>query len=349
MTVTRQIVKPANLDLESPGRRDYWVALEHDTMWGAQLIPLTVWVGPKAQTGRGLVAIGSTHGNEYEGPVVLKELLGEINTADVTGRIIFIPVLNVEAFRSGTRDSVDADRVNLNRAFVDGAGKQSGLAGITHRMAAFIRDYIWPNVHVVIDLHSGGNQIRFDICASFHPVDDPDQHRKIAETARWFGAPLIMIYQNNTPGLLTSEAERLGKITIGTELGWGEAVLRKGVTYARQGVLAAAIHHGQLQGTIAPIAHHADGTQKCAAIVDFECYVAAPFAGHYEEVLPCGQRVKRGELVGRLHDFARIDEPAWPVCAGVDGVVVAQAWSAKVRQGQFILCVGREQPWPLPQ
>ena len=35
-TMTRLVVKPADLDLESPGRRDYWVALEHDTMWGAQ-------------------------------------------------------------------------------------------------------------------------------------------------------------------------------------------------------------------------------------------------------------------------------------------------------------------------
>lgn len=344
---TRIIVKPADLDLESPGRRDYWVALEHDTMWGAQLIPLTVFVGPKVTPGQGIVAIGSTHGNEYEGPCALKQLLGEIETEAVTGRIIIIPVLNVEAFRTGTRDSIEADRVNLNRAFIDGAGKQSTLAGITHRLAAFIRDYIWPAAHVVIDLHSGGNQIRFDLCASFHPIDDPQQHRQIAETARWFGCPLIMVYQNNTPGLLTSEAERLGKITVGTELGWGEAVLRKGVTYARQGVLAAAIHHGQLKGHIEPIAHHADGTQKCAAIVDFECYVAAPFAGHYEEILPCGQRVKKGDLVGRLHDFDRIDEPAWPVQAAVDGIVVGQAWNARVRRGQFVLCVGREQKWPL--
>ena len=165
--VTRQIVKPADLNLDSPGRRDYWVALEHDTMWGAQLIPLTVWVGPNANPGRGLVAFGSTHGNEYEGPVAIKQLLGEIDLAAVTGRIILIPVLNVEAFRSGTRDSMEADRVNLNRAFVEGAGKQPTLAGITHRLAAFVRDFIWPCVHVVIDLHSGGNLIRFDMCAMF--------------------------------------------------------------------------------------------------------------------------------------------------------------------------------------
>ena len=27
--------------------RDYWVALEHDSIWGDHLIPLTVFVGPQ--------------------------------------------------------------------------------------------------------------------------------------------------------------------------------------------------------------------------------------------------------------------------------------------------------------
>lgn len=338
----RITIAPADLDFDSPGRRDYWVTLEHDTMWGNHLIPVTVFVGPQAKPGRGLVAFGATHGNEYEGPAAIKRLMGEITIDQVLGRIILIPVLNPEAFRTGTRDSVGADRVNLNRAFVDGAGRQSSLSGFTHRVADFVRRSIWPQVHIVLDLHSGGQQMRFGLCSSYHPIDQPELAETIAETARWFGSPLVMIYQNRTPGLLTSEAERLGKITVGTELGWGEAVLSEGVRYGRQGVLAAAIRQGQLAGDIEPIAHHAAGTQKHAAIVDADCYVPAPFDGHYEEVLACAARVRKGDVVGRLHDFQRIDEPAMPVRAPIDGIVVAQAWGARVRQGQFILCVGVE-------
>lgn len=336
----RSITRPSQLDLESRGRRDYWVALEHDTIWGSQLIPLTVWVGPEAKPGEGLVAFGSTHGNEYEGPVAIKQLLTEIRDEDVRGRLILVPVLNVEAFRTGTRDSVAADGVNLNRAFVDGAGQTPARAGITHRIAAFVRQSIWPHVHVVLDLHSGGNVMRFALCSSFHPISDNEQSQRTEETARWFGTPLVMTYQNETPGLLTSEAERLGKITVGTELGWGESVNHQGVAFGRQGILAAAIHRQQLRGTIQKIAHHADGTQRLASIVDPRCYVSAPFAGHYEEVLPCGSMVTEGDLVGRLHDFDRIDEPAWPVTARVAGLVVGQAWSARVQRGQHILCVG---------
>jgi len=337
----RTVARPNQLDLDSPGRRDYWLALEHDSIWGDHLLPLTVWVGPQACEGRGLVAFGSNHGNEYEGPVALKHLLREIKIDDVIGRIIIVPVLNVAAFLSGTRESAAEDGVNLNRAFVDGAGQNPALAGITHRIAAFVRQHIWPRVHVVLDLHSGGDVARFIPCANFHPLDDAELSSEIETTARWFGTPVLMVYQNVTPGLLPSEAERLGKITVGTELGWGRAVQADGVRYGRQGVLAAAIRHGQLRGEIQPIAFHAAGTQRKAAMVDRACFTVAPFAGHYEPLVECGAELRAGATVGLLHDFDKIDDDPWPVTAGVDGLVIAQAWAAPVPRGQHIAVVGR--------
>ncbi len=337
----RQIVRPAGLDFDTPGRRDYHVALEQDSIWGDHLIPLTVFVGPDAKPGEGLVAFGANHGNEYESPMALRHLMDEIRPDDVAGRIILIPVLNVAAFRAGTRDSTLDDRVNLNRAFVDGAGRRPGLMGITHRIADFVRTALWLHVHVVLDLHAGGLVARFAQCTSFHAVEDPEQARRIEDTARWFGTPFVLTYQNETPGLLTSEAERLGKIAIGAELGWGGAVQPSGVRYARQGVLAAAIRHGQLRGKIDKFAHHADGTQRLADIADRACVSLAPFSGHFEPLLDCGAPVARGDVVGLLHDFERLDLHATPIRAGVNGVVIALAWSTPVAQGQHVLCVGR--------
>jgi len=339
--MTRVIARPDRIDLDSPGRRDYWVALEHDSIWGDHLIPLSVWVGPEAASDRGLVAFGSNHGNEYEGPIVLKHLMRQIKLEDVRGRIIFIPVLNPSAFRAGTRESRPDDGANLNRAFVEGAGTSPALAGITHRIAAFVRQWIWPRVHVVIDLHAGGDVARFALCANYHRVDDPMLAEEIEQTARWFGTPCLMVYQNLTPGLLPSEAERLGKITVGTELGWGRAVNVDGVRHGKQGVMAAAIRHGQLRGEIEPIDHHKAGTQRVLEMVDRDCFTVAPFDGHYEPLLECGTAVRRGETVGLLHDFDHIDMDPWPATAGVDGVVLAQAWAAPVPRGQHIVVVGR--------
>src|SRR5688572_11306713 len=58
-SMPRIVARPNQLDLDSAGRRDYWLALEHDSIWGDHLIPLTVWVGPDARPGQGLVSFGS--------------------------------------------------------------------------------------------------------------------------------------------------------------------------------------------------------------------------------------------------------------------------------------------------
>lgn len=339
--MTRKTVRPECLDLDSPGRRDYWLALEHDSIWGDHLIPLTVFVGPEARDGEGLVAFGSNHGNEYEGPVVLKHLLREIAISDVRGRVILIPVLNPAAFLSGTRESQQEDGVNLNRAFVEGAGVNPALSGITHRIAAFVREYIWPRVHIVLDLHSGGDVARFSICSNFHHVEDPQLAEKIEQTARWYGTPSLMVYQNQTPGLLPSEAERLGKITVGTELGWGRAVNPEGVRYGKQGVLAALINNNLMHGTIEPIAHHKAGTQRKLEMVSRDCFTVAPFAGHYEPLVECGTEVRQGQTFGLLHDFDYPDAEPYPCQAALDGVLLAQAWVAPVARGQHIGVVAR--------
>ena len=339
----RRIVTAGELDLDSPGRRDYRVALPHTSVWGSHLIPLTVIVGPQARPGEGLVAFGSCHGNEYEGPVAIKHLLREIRTGDVLGRMVLAPVLNAAAFRVGARESAGDDGFNLNRVFVEGAGTTPAMAGITHRIARFVREHIWPHVHICIDLHSGGEVARFAHWAGFFTCGDPDLNERREQMARWFGVPVVMASSNSPPdGIsrgLFQDADDLGKYSIGTELGYGSSVDVAGVRYARQGVLAAAIHHGQLQGQIEPIGHHADGTQR---LVRGGASELAPYPGHYEPLLECGERVSEGQTVGLLHDFQRLDEEPFEVRAGTDGIVVTQAWGARVEQGQMILMVAEE-------
>ncbi|HUE71130.1 MAG TPA: hypothetical protein VMP01_09600 [Pirellulaceae bacterium] len=58
-------------------------------------------------------------------------------------------------------------------------------------------------------------------------------------------------------------------------------------------------------------------------------------------LIRCGALVKKGDTIGRLHDLDRIDDEGWPVLSGVSGVVVGQAWAARVQRGQHIACVGK--------
>jgi N-alpha-acetyl-L-2,4-diaminobutyrate deacetylase len=311
------------------------VRLEHDSDWADWLIPLTVLVGPEAEEGHGLVAFGSTHGNEYEGPVALKHLVADLSADDARGRVILIPVLNVAAFQAGTREGPGG--VNLNRAFVADAGQAPALSDITHRIARFVRDWIWPTVHVVLDLHAGGNVARFAPLASLHRQPEPQLGLSIA-TARGFGVPFVSLYENLTPGLLTSEAERLGKVTVGCELGWGNSISRDGVRWATRGVLNAGILHDQLHPLpLTPAGEPATIVESIAR----ECTVVAPYRGHFEPVSECGAWVEQGQPIGLLHDFDRIDEPAFQLRAGVSGFLISHAWGAPVRAGQHVALVAQ--------
>ena len=65
-------------------------------------------------------------------------------------------------------------------------------------------------------LHSSGEALCFPPLVSFRHVRDPSRRREMESAARGFGTRYTMIYQDTTAGLLTSTAERLVKITIGS-------------------------------------------------------------------------------------------------------------------------------------
>jgi N-alpha-acetyl-L-2,4-diaminobutyrate deacetylase len=330
---------PEDLDFTAPGRRDYHVKLEHTTIWGHHLVPVTVLVGPKAEAGRGILAIGSTHGDEIEGPVALKHLLRELRIEDVLGRIVLVPVLNVMAFRAHRRETPD-DGVNLNRAF---PGDPRG--SVTYRLADFVTRHLFPQAHVVLDLHSGGEVARFPETANVHRMQDAAQRKAMEETARGFGTRFVMQYQNRTPGLLTGFAEELGKISVGSELGWGRAVQPAGVSMGRRGVLSAAVRQGQLRGDPPPEPVWPAEKQLLVDSSDPASSLLAPWEGHFEPRVGLGEEVRQGQPLAWLHDFNRLDEAPLGLVAPHDGYVICQAWGARVVQGQVLTQIGKPLDW----
>ena len=105
------------------------------------------------------------------------------------------------AFRAGTRESAD-DGVNLNRAFVDGAGKHAGAGG-HHASDRRVR----ARPHLAARARGARPALRrrrgaFRLVRQLSSAGrSASKAAQIEETARWFGTPLIMVYQNATPGL----------------------------------------------------------------------------------------------------------------------------------------------------
>lgn len=332
----RDITPVTHLDWDSPGKRLYHVPFTLDGAWGRVRVPLGVVCGPRP--GPTIVAIGGTHGDEYEGPVGLKNLLNELSAEDiVAGRLIIIPVLNVPAFQAAQRES-PIDGGNMNRAF---PGDAHG--NLTRRIARFVTDEVLTRADVVIDIHAAGQTFEIARCASFHQVDDPELFAQYRKTALLFGMPFVMVYTSGMgTGLLTEEAEAMRKITIGGEFGFGASVDLTGVRWAHHGVRNVMRQYGLLTDPIVSLVPPGVDRQRVVAQTDIDKYVTAPASGIAEPLVPLGSFVRAGTPVVRMHDFDRIDEPGIVIPADEDGYVLVRRFRAETNQGDVVMVIGQE-------
>jgi len=200
--MTQIVYNPSEIDFAKPGKHHYQLAFQMDGNWGSSLIPITVINGSKGPAEKNVVAFGGTHGNEYEGQVSVKRLCQDLDPATMRGRVILIPQLSQSACVANRRVS-PLDGVNMNRAF---PGNPRGT--ISYRISNFVKMHIFPQVHAVIDIHSGGNEAIYPLCSSFHPIADPQQRAEIAQVARLFVVSKCVGHSRTAPRRIASVPSR---------------------------------------------------------------------------------------------------------------------------------------------
>jgi predicted deacylase len=326
------------LDFDRPGKAHYEVAFHHDGTWGNVLVPLTV-INGECGAGKTVACFGGTHGNEYEGQVAVWRLALELDPAELSGRVILMPRLCTPACDAGTRES-PLDGVNMNRAFPG-----DPLGSITYRIAHFVTSQVLERADVVLDIHSGGRILRFPMCSSFHEIPNAAQQAEMAAAARLFDTPFVMIYAKAMArGLLTDEAEAMGKITVGTELGYGEATIREGVRHAETGIRNVLRRYGLLEGHVERVRAAGDPPPRIVRAVRLEDYVPSPISGIYEPVAEPGQWVEEREVVGRIFDFDYASSLPLEVRAPRAGWLLVVPFAARVEKGQTVVVVAEEVP-----
>ena len=178
---------------------------------------------------------------------------------------------------------------------------------------------------------------------SFHQVDDPARYAQFRETALLFGTPFVMIYTGGMgTGLLTEEAEAMGKITIGSELGFGASTDLDGVRWAHHGTLNVMRRYGLLDESPVDLVAPGLDRQRVVSATDIDRYVTAPVSGISEPLVPIGSFVSEGQPVARIHDFERIDEPPVEILADGDGYVMCRKFRAATEQGEVVMVIAAE-------
>lgn len=302
----------------------------HDDAWGATRVPISV-----IQNGSGPTAIllGGNHGDEYEGPIALGEIIRTLDPAQINGRIILLPALNTPAVLAGQRTS-PVDGINLNRSF---PGNEHG--SISQQISNYVSDVLMPLGDAYLDLHSGGSSLNILPSAIIEPSNDPDLHKRNVAAVRAFGAPLTVVIDNlGEPRTSTATAVRAGLVTVGTEMAGAGTVCLDALDICRKGVRNVLSHLGILEGSkYQPPSREQD--EIILRIPGHDGYVLATRNGVFEPFHALGMQVEAGQQAGRIHDLG--DPTREPVVLhyGASGIVYGRRHPGRVMVGNCCVTV----------
>ena len=324
-----------DLDLEGPGKRTGNLRLTHsDNVHALSIIPIPIAVIVGGE-GPSVVLSAGTHGNEYEGQVILRELVRELPPESVNGRLIVLPSLNMPAVRDDERVS-PLDGANLNREFPGAPDR-----GPTAAIAGFVSEAILPRCHAGIDIHTGGAWTSFLPLVYLCRCEDDAVFARSAALAEAFAAPWTYLVTGiQGQGGFDPCAQDQGVAFISTELGGGGRLGRETLRIGRRGVRNMLAHLGVIESS-------AEGDEPEPApryltnrgpdgILVCEC------SGFLETFREPGDAVRQGDALARVHPVENGFGPPETLSAPCDGIIVFQRTSAHVHHGDIVLDVATE-------
>ncbi|MBS1265530.1 MAG: N-alpha-acetyl-L-2,4-diaminobutyric acid deacetylase [Acidimicrobiaceae bacterium] len=338
-TTTDSTPIPCTVDLDGTGKAVGHFAVpwsRNESGWGNLLTPIAIIANGDGPT---VLLTGGNHGDEFEGPVVLRRLIHELEASDIQGRVIIVPGLNHAAVRVGRRLS-PIDNGNLNRLF---PGNPTGTP--TERVADFVYRELVMRSDLVLDFHSGGESMVFHPMIATHQLRDSAQASRTAEFIEMFGAPLAVIAEEPDPvGLLDSAVEDLGKIFLTTELWGGRSVSARTLAIADRGVRNTLRHAGILAGEPDPV----EPPQFAHMVQHGTC--VSPQAGLFEPMVDPGEEAAAGDLVARVHPLDDLSQTPAELRAGVDGIVAMRHNPGLIEAGDPAVTVAvlETAPWATP-
>lgn len=324
----------SDIDFDADGKQVGFLRLPHSVHRSAYgWLPIPV---ASIKRGEGPVVIVSagTHGDEYEGQIIVSRMIREIEADMVSGQLILMPMANAPAAEAGTRTS-PLDDGNLNRLYPgDPAGTPSQV------IAHYIEHVLLARADYMLDLHSGGSSLMYD-GANMMGLEprDAEEEARVTGLLKAFGLPKAFLYQPNAVNV-TAAARRQGAICFLTELGGGGGVDAKLVKQGMQGVLHLLGYVGLLRGALVP--PQPPATARLMSIDRNKHYVYAMDHGVYEPLAELGEAVKQGQPAALIHfpdNPARAPET---VHFSADGEIVCKRAIAQVRRGDCIFQMASE-------
>jgi predicted deacylase len=272
---------------------------------------LALHVACGTRPGPTLAVLAGVHGDEYEGPVAIADLLAALDPTALAGTLIAIPVANPPAFAAGTRTS-PLDRLNLARCF---PGHPDGAA--SERLAWTLTEEVIAVADALIDLHSGGVAYAMATLVGYCDVGN-EAGRRSRALATAFGAPILWEHPEIAPGRTISAALDRGIPCLYTEAAGGGAAPAPVVRCFAEGVRRVMVALGMLPGD-KPEPRHG---QTWRGSGNTDTGLEATTAGLFRSVVGVADAVVAGQLLGTIAAYdGRVVERIVAPEAGVVAMV----------------------------
>lgn len=319
-----------DIDFDRKGKQTGFIQLPysgHEDAWGVLPVPIAVISNGEGPT---VILEGGNHGDEYEGPIVLGELIRDLDPGSIQGRLIIVPAINLPAVNAGSRVS-PIDGMNFNRTFPG-----DPLGSPTVQLSAFVHDTLFPMADAFVDLHSGGSSLSIIPSAIIEPSDDAALTGKIRAAVSAFDAPMTVVISNRgDPRTSTASAVRAGLITVGTEMGGAGTVSPAAVEVCRNGVGNVLRHLGVIEGDHEP---QKDGTKAVYELTP-DAHLLCEDGGVFEPFHKLGTEVRAGQPAGRVHFLADPRREPALLTYKADGIVFGTRHPGRVRPGNCCIVV----------
>jgi uncharacterized protein len=281
------------------GRKEgrFFTRIEVTTMLnGAPLaLPLHVLTGHRPGPTLGIIT--NVHGDEFLPTTAIRQLLGQLDTGRVKGRLAVISVANPLATAAFGRLSPEQHgRTDLHEVFPGNA-----RGNTTQMIAAAITENVIGHADAFIDFHSGGSGGRLQARADYDAKAPEDVKRRSLALARAFGMPFV--HENDLAGTASHHANTLGKPAFNPEMGGAYLGPENTALYAKQAILGLTnvmTALGMLDGEVKPPRQLHFGLQ---ARREIRPHHSGYLVSLYEKAEDLGKLIKAGTKLGEVVDI----------------------------------------------
>lgn len=285
--------------------------------------PTPVLVVNGVNPGPTLCLTGAIHGDELNGIEIVRRTVYDLDPEELSGRVIGIPIVNLQGFQRGSRYL--PDRRDLNRHF---PGTTNG--SLADRIAHSLFNQVIRQCDLLVDIHTGSLR-RTNLPQLRADMNVP----RVADFTRGFDR-MAVVHSTGSPGMLRTAAVAAGITAVTMEAGESlriqEHQIEAGVhslnsLMEKQGMISRMFVWGEPE----PVYYNS-------------YWIRSEHGGILFSDVELGDRVNKGQIMGYVAD--PITNAQHPIRANSDGRVIGMAVDQVVMAGFAAYHVGARAATP---